>query len=377
MAILAPGPRLGFVLNPIAGMGGTVALRGSDGAEVLARALRLGARPVARKRARHALRAVAEIDSSISLLAAPGVMGCDLAEEVGLPAKPTGRVPAGETSADDTREAARVMVEAGVDLLLFAGGDGTARDIHGVVDEELPVLGIPTGVKMHSGVFAATPTAAGELAAKFLKSRGAAPTRLADVADVDEACIRAGQVSAQLCGVARVPSASSVLGSKSSQRTGDAELEAACAEVAAGLDPGAVYLFGPGSTTQRVLDQLGLQGALMGVDAVKDGRLIGLDLHEAALLELVSAEPDVRLVLGVIGGQGSLLGRGNQQLSPKVLRRARRDQITVVAGEEKLVALQPPVLRVDTGYGWLDRQLSGYIRVRVAPRRTMLMKVVS
>ena len=370
-------PRLGLLVNPIAGMGGRVALKGTDGPEVLAQALRRGARPVAPERARHALEAIARADASIGLLAAPGVMGEDLAAQAGLTARATGPAHPGQTTADDTRVAAREMLEAGVELLLFAGGDGTARDIHDAVDGALPVLGIPTGVKMHSGVFATTPSAAGEIAARFLTSPGALPVRDADVADIDEAGAREGRVSARLYGVARVPSATAVLSAKASPRSADGGLESACAELAGQLEPGVVYLFGPGTTTGRVLTQLGLEGTLLGVDAVKDGHVIGHDLDEHSLLQLLSTARDVRLVLGVIGGQGSLLGRGNQQLSPEVVRRVKRERITILASEEKLAGLQPPVLRVDTGDELLDRQLAGYIRVHVAPRRTMIMKVAA
>jgi predicted polyphosphate/ATP-dependent NAD kinase len=373
------GRRLGLLVNPIAGMGGRVALKGTDGPGVLAEARQRGARPLAAQRARRALEAIARVDRSIELLAAPGVMGEELAAEVGLSAQPTGLARSGETTAHDTWVAARAMLEAGVDLLLFAGGDGTARDIHDAVDGGLPVLGIPTGVKMHSGLFAATPTAAGEVAARFLAGPETALVREADVADIDEASVREGHVTARLYGVVRVPSAPAVLGAKAGHRPADAGLDALCTELAAQLEPAVVYVFGPGTTTGRVLAALGLEATVLGVDAVRDGELIGRDLDEASLLALLSPErePNLRLVLGVIGGQGSLLGRGNQQLSPEVMRRIGRERITILASEDKLAALAPMVLRVDTGDDLLDRELSGYVRVHVAPRRTMIVKVTS
>lgn len=373
----SPSARLGLLVNPIAGMGGRVALRGTDGVEVLTRARERGAKPVAPGRARRALETLVRLNPSIRVVAAPGGMGGDVAQAVGMTAVSTGPVRPGPTTAEDTRTAALAMLEAGVGLLLFAGGDGTARDIHDVVDGELPLLGIPTGVKMHSGVFASTPIRAGEIAAQFLTRHGDVGVRSAEIADLDEAHLRAGGITARLYGVARVPRVPGVLNAKAARPSDAVALQAACADVATALEPATVYLFGPGTTTGQVLAVLGLPSTLLGIDAVKDGRLTGQDLDEAALLALTAEEDRVHLVLGVIGGQGSLLGRGNQQLSPTVLRRIGRERITVLAGEDKLAALHPPVLRVDTGDDALDQELSGYIRVQVAPRRVMLMRVAA
>jgi predicted polyphosphate/ATP-dependent NAD kinase len=250
------------------------------------------------------------------------------------------------------------MCERGVSLLLFAGGDGTARDIHDAIGGELPLVGIPTGVKMHSGVFAATPAAAGAAAAAYL--RGATALHDAEIADADEA------LGTRLYGSARVPAQPALmLGAKASSPVADAALDALCAD----MDLSGLVLLGPGTTTAKIA-----RGTLLGVDAFRDGVLVGADLDEAGILALLEGE-DARLILGVVGGQGSLLGRGNQQLSPRVLRRLGRDAITVVAAADKLAALQPPVLRVDTGDDALDAELSGYIRVHTAPGRTIVMKV--
>jgi predicted polyphosphate/ATP-dependent NAD kinase len=246
----------------------------------------------------------------------------------------------------------------GVDLLLFAGGDGTARDIHDAIGADLPVVGIPTGVKMHSGVFAATPAAAGQAAAAYLNRPG--ELQSADIADVDEDAAREDRVATRLYGEARVPrSPRHLLAAKAPSPPADAGLQALC-EALRWL-PG-VTLLGPGTTTARIR-----KGTLLGVDVLEGGELIATDLDERALLELAAD----RLVLGVVGGQGSLLGRGNQQLSPRVLRRIR--DLTIVAAADKLVQLD--CLRVDTGDDALDAQLSGYTRVHTAPGRTMVMRV--
>jgi predicted polyphosphate/ATP-dependent NAD kinase len=360
-------PTLGLVVNPIAGMGGRVALRGTDGPEALREARARGAVPLAGERAR---RALARLPKEIRMIAAPGAMGADVAAVAGLRCETTGEARVSwaggektwggvaETTAADTCAAAAEMRARGVDLLLFAGGDGTARDIHDAIGDGLPLVGIPTGVKMHSGVFAATPDAAGLAAAAFL--RGADEVQLADIADVDEDAAREDRVATRLYGEARVPRAPRhILAAKAASPAADAGLQALC-ETLRWL-PG-VTLLGPGTTTARIL-----KGTLLGVDALVGGELVATDLDERRLLQL---DAD-RLILGVVGGQGSLLGRGNQQLSPRVLRNIK--DLTIVAAADKLVHLD--CLRVDTGDDELDRQLSGYTRVHTAPGRTMVMKV--
>ena len=255
-------------------------------------------------------------------------MGADVAAAAGLEYETTGAARVSwangggaETTAADTWAAAAEMRALGVDLLLFAGGDGTARDIHDAIGADLPLVGIPTGVKMHSGVFAATPDAAGAAAAAYL----AAPGELtrADIADVDEDAARQDRVATRLYGEARVPSAPRhILSAKAPSPAADSGLQALC-ETLRRL-PG-LTLLGPGTTTARIH-----KGTLLGVDALEDGELIAADLDERQLLQL---DAD-RLILGVIGGQGSLLGRGNQQLSPRVLRNIR--ELTIVAAADKL-----------------------------------------
>lgn len=374
---VAHRPRLGLLVNPIAGMGGRMGLKGTDGSATLSLARERGATPVAPDRARRALRRLASSGSPVSILAAPGTMGGTVAAESDLPTETTGPVAEGPTGPADTRAAAAEMLRRGVDLLLFAGGDGTARDIHDAIGAALPLVGVPTGVKMHSGVFAATPEAAGIAAERFLRAPADAWLHDAEIADVDEEAVRAGRVSTRLYGMARVPRLPGLMvaAKTPSAPAADAALDALCREVARGMDPRRLYLLGPGTTTAAVLAELGLRGTLLGVDAVIDGQLAGVDLDELGVLALLGEHADAALITGVVGGQGSLLGRGNQQLGPRVLRRLGRDRIQVLAASDKLLALTPPLLRVDTGDPALDRALSGHIRVHVAPHRTIVMKV--
>jgi predicted polyphosphate/ATP-dependent NAD kinase len=376
---MAAARRLGLVVNPIAGMGGRVALKGTDGEHALRLARERGAEPVAPQRAERALRRLAS-GPPVQMLAAPGTMGADLAAAAGLDVATTAAAavePGRDTRAADTRNAVAEMRERGVDLLLFAGGDGTARDILDTVGADLPLVGVPTGVKMHSGVFAATPDAAGAAACAYLEDPRPAALREAEIADVDEDAARHDRVATRLYGSALVPRLPNLmLGTKAPSATSaDVALDALCAQLAATLPRERVVLVGPGTTTARVLAHLGLHGTLLGVDAVRDGELVGVDLDERALLELLDGDRDALLLAGVVGGQGSLFGRGNQQLSPRVLRRLGRERIEILAAADKLLALVPPLLRVDTGDDALDAELCGYVKVHVAPDRTIVMKV--
>jgi len=307
----------------------------------------------------------------------------DLDPEAGTGTTAPATTGSGTTGAH-TERAARMLAEAGVDLLLFAGGDGTAGDIVRVVGARVPVLGIPSGVKMRSGVFASNPEAAGELTADFL-ALADRPVMAAEVVDLVELGVATGPaqtgpdgLALALIGQARVPNlgAGRLPGAKDSNfLASKALLEALCRSVADELEAGTLYLFGPGSTTGRILEVLGLRGSPLGVDAVMDRVLVGQDLSEEAIVELMGTSPSTKLVLGVIGGQGFLLGRGNQQLGRRVLSRLRSEDLIIVSAAEKLVALQPPLLRVDVGDEESFSWASGYRRVRVGPSRFMMMRV--
>jgi predicted polyphosphate/ATP-dependent NAD kinase len=375
---------LGLLVNPVAGMGGRVGLHGTDGPLRLAEARRRGAASVTGPRARRALLRLAGPD--VIVLAAPGPMGADAAAAAGLSVA-TIDLPLGpETKAEDTERAARMLADAGAALILFAGGDGTAGDIVRAIGRRAPILGIPSGVKMRSGVFAASPEAAGDLAAEFLalQRRPVATADVVDVVEMDGAEVGSGpsaddgSPSAELLGQASVPDlgAGRVPGPKSSSfLASNALVEALCRAVAGELVPGTLYLFGPGSTTGRILDVLGLTSSPLGVDAVLDGALVGADLAEEEIVELIDRAPSTKLVLGVIGGQGFLLGRGNQQLGAAVLSRIAPEDVIIVSAADKLVALQPPVLHIDVGDEAAFDWTTGFRRVRVGPHRFMMMRV--
>ena len=154
--------RLGVIVNPVAGIGGPVALKGSDGSDTLERARRLGAKPGSPGRAVQMLRGLASY-GEVEVFTYPGEMGRDEAVAAGVEHSVIGRIETEFTSAIDTIRAARDLDEAGVELLAFVGGDGTARDVLEAVGADLPTIGVPAGVKMHSSVFAVNPRRAAEV----------------------------------------------------------------------------------------------------------------------------------------------------------------------------------------------------------------------
>jgi predicted polyphosphate/ATP-dependent NAD kinase len=270
------------------------------------------------------------------------------------------------------------MQEADVDLIVFSGGDGTARDVVDIVGLGIPVLGIPCGVKMHSGVFAVTPEAAGRLLADFSRGGGTKiGYRRAEVMDIDETALRDGHLSACLYGYARVPHLRNLMqNAKATPPLGDeAMLDALGHEIAEEMRPGATYLIGPGTTAKRVLSALGVQGALLGLDVVRDHQVIASDVSADDALKLAGDGP-LAIIAGVTGGQGFVFGRGNQQIKPEAIRRAWPDDVIILASAEKLAFLPRPELIVDSGDPVLDAQIRGYACVRTAPRRSVMMRLV-
>lgn len=371
--------RIGLIVNPVAGLGGPAGLKGTDGGlDVVRRALDLGAVPRATERAGRALAHLRPLAGCIELMAAPGAMGEALARGQGFAVETVGEAAEPTTDAH-TRAAAAAMTARGVDLILFAGGDGTARDVlDGAPDA--PLLGIPTGVKMHSAVFATSPDAAGRMAALVAGDTGGRLRwRHGEVMDLDEAAIREGRVAAALHGYARVPVERTLMqnGKAGSGRVDDDVALAGLADrLVAGMARGMVYVLGCGQTMRLIKRRLGGEGTLLGVDVALDGRLIATDVDEARLMRLVANAP-AHVIVGVTGGQGFVFGRGNQQIAAPVLARIGRNAVTIVTSEAKLTSLDPACLHVDTGDAAVDAMLSGYMRVHTAPGRSMMMRVAA
>jgi predicted polyphosphate/ATP-dependent NAD kinase len=277
-------------------------------------------------------------------------------------------------SAEDTRSLVAAM-QGKVDLILFCGGDGTARDVAAANTSGVPILGIPAGVKMHSGVFARSPERAGQAAATYLKDADS-PVELVEILDIDEAARRDGRLSARLFTVARSPVARGI---RQNPKAGEgdlvAETDAALAEYVRRMQPDCLYILGPGTTMAALKNRLG-GGTLLGVDLARNGSIIARDQTEAQLLDRMNTDDPARIVLTVVGGQGFILGRGNQQISARVINRVGRERIDVICASDKLNALNPQELTVDTGDVALDAQLSGYWQVTTGPGRRQVVRVV-
>ncbi|WP_129116985.1 ATP-NAD kinase family protein [Halegenticoccus tardaugens] len=350
--------RIGVVVNPVAGMGGRVGLKGTDGKVEEARAR--GAQPRAPERARRALSALRANAPDAEILSYGGPMGESAAREAGLDPDVVGRPDDEETTAADTKRAVEAFLDRGVDLVLFVGGDGTAADVADALGgSETPMLGVPAGVKVYSSVFAVSPEDAGEVAAAFDR------TEAREVMDIDEDDYRAGEVRPELRAVARVPVADDL---QSSKQLGGGTVEALAAGVAAEVEPGVTYVLGPGSTVGAVKRALGFEGSPLGVDVWREGEVLVRDGSEAEILDALGERNVV--VVSPIGGQGFVFGRGNPQLSPDVIRRC---DVEVVASRAKLDDLG--VLRVDTDDPALDEALRGWTKVRVGRFERRMMRI--
>lgn len=352
---------IGVVVNPIAGMGGRVGLKGTDG--VLEEARRRGAEPRAPERATKALRALRDADPDVRVLAYGGRMGADEARDAGFDPEIVGDPAGDETTAADTRAAVEAFVDGGVDLVLFVGGDGTAVDIAETLDDldsNTPILGVPAGVKVYSSVFAVRPEAAGRIAASFERTEGR------EVNDIDEDAYREGEVRAELKAVVEVPVAEQL---QSSKQLAGGTVESLAEGVADDIEDGVTYVLGPGSTVGAVKEALGFPGSPLGVDVWRDGEVLVRDATEDDILAHLG-ERNV-IVVSPIGGQGFVFGRGNHQISPEVIRRS---EVEVVASRRKLDDIG--ALRVDTGDEDVDESLRGWVRVRTGRFERRLVKVV-
>jgi predicted polyphosphate/ATP-dependent NAD kinase len=372
--------KLGFLINPIAGIGGSVALKGSDGEGIAERAMLLGASPKSNERAAQALEILQPYNDQIEIYTASNNMGEQCAKKLGFSVNVVYQAQDdNHTKAQDTENATQALIEANVDLLLFAGGDGTARNICHIAGQHFPVLGIPAGCKIHSGVYAITPKAAGRVVELMVTKQLVTVTE-ADVMDIDESLFREGIVKAKRYGEMQIPcELRYVQATKSGGKELDElVLQDIAADVIEQMDDD-LYIIGSGSTTAFLMEELGLQNTLLGVDVVEKHTLLASDITEPDLWQLIHQHSGqkIKLVITLIGGQGHIFGRGNQQLSPRIIKAIGRENIIIIATKSKLNALNNRPLIADTGDAELDQALSGYMKITTGYKDQVLYPVAS
>jgi len=335
-------------------MGGAVGLKGTDGKIILQKAIALGAKPVATQRAETFLSELSPTKPHLTLIVGPGEMGERQAKKLNYTYYAIGEDKK-ETTSEDTQTVAKAILDAGVDLLVFCGGDGTTRDIQRAIDLKVPVLGVPTGVKMHSALFAVNPQAAARVAMRYLWSE--LPIREAEVMDVDENEFRKGRLSAELYGYMLSPFEPHLIqGNKMATPMTENELEnqaAIAVYIIEEMQPDVLYIMAPGTTTRTVADLLDQKKTLLGVDLLENNKIVAPDVNEQQILQALKGKT-AHIIVTPIGGQGFIFGRGNQQISNRVIRQVGLKNITIIATKSKLDRLSS--LRVDTSDPELDKE---------------------
>ena len=362
---------IGLIVNPVAGMGGSVGLKGTDG-ETYKKALELGAKPVTPERTKDCLSRI-ESKDDITLFVAPGRMGEEYVEAFDMPFTVIGAVGE-ETSAEDTQRIATEMVNHGVELLIFVGGDGTARDIYDAIDSKVPVVAVPSGVKIFSSVFAVSARAAAEMVDAFVEGTDVTEE---EVLDIDEEAFREDRLASRLYGYLLVPNVRRFLQrGKAASNVSVSSIESKneiAAYIVEEMDQETLYLLGPGTTLEAIAAEMEVPKTLLGIDAVFGGELVGTDLNEKGILGLFERYGKRKIIVTPIGGNGFIFGRGSKQFTPEVIKRVGRENIVVVGTRDKLSRLD--CLRVDTGDFELDELLCGYMEVVVDYKEGMMVKV--
>ncbi|MCK5562120.1 MAG: ATP-NAD kinase family protein [Thermoplasmata archaeon] len=360
--------KLGFLINPIAGMGGAVGLKGTDG--VLAEALNRGAQPLASERATKAL--VNFQDLELEILTCSGPMGEAVLKELGLPHQVVYNYE-GDSTAEDTVNAVKIFLEHHASFILFCGGDGTARDVYRAAANMVPMLGIPAGVKMHSAIFAVNPKIVGTLVKGYAFENY--PLKDAEIMDIDEDDYRDGRLSVKLFGYAEMPYQELLVQSSKQiyQVPGESDSKEAIAKYVLELmEDDAVYIMGAGSTVKAVGDALGIDKSLLGVDVVKNGQILQKDASEKEIMGCMGDKP--KIIVSLIGAQGFIFGRGTQQISSKIIKKVGKKNLIIIATPYKL--FHTPELRVDTNDEELDKELEGYFKLISGYHQMTVRKIV-
>ncbi|MFX1374210.1 MAG: ATP-NAD kinase family protein [Promethearchaeota archaeon] len=364
--------KIGFIINPIAGMGGSVGLKGTDG-EIYKKAIEMGAKSIIPQRINQFL-SYLENKENILMLVAPGVMGETYLNNEGFKLQVIGEIQQ-FTSAADTKRIARQMVQKGIILLVFCGGDGTARDIYDAIGLETPVVAIPAGVKMYSSVFALNPKAAAYILDEFLKE--SVEIHEKEILDIDEEFVRKDVLKVKLYGYLKVPKISRLVQSSKTGSIISRTIEENKQEITQffidTMDNNTLYLLGPGTTVKAITDKLNLPKTLLGIDAIYNKKIVGLDLNERGILGLLNKYSNVKIIISPIGGQGFIFGRGNKPFTPKILKLIGTQNIIIIATREKMRDIN--CLNVDTGDIEVDNMFTGLVKVVIGYREELVIQI--
>ncbi|NHJ03053.1 MAG: ATP-NAD kinase [Candidatus Heimdallarchaeota archaeon] len=379
---------IGLIINPIAGMGGKVGLKGTDGIDIQEEAIKRGAVPIAPSRTKRLIQELVKFPeiNELEFLVPEGIMGENtlktisgnfrwkVINQLSIPIS---------TSRIDTINAAKVLKRYRVDLIIFVGGDGTARDIIDAVGDNFPVLGIPSGVKMHSGVFVQGIDKGVQLIRQFIRDRIQFVTT--EIIDLDESAFRDNRINTKIYGIGLVPSNLRFMQVSKSVSTHQdlisENMEAIMQSFKKTISQDRLYILGAGSTLKMLAKAFGDnvydQKTLLGIDLILNNMIIAKDVSENdILLALKKYKYDsVKIIVTPIGGQGFIFGRGNQQLSAKIIKDIGINNIEIVATQSKIQNLPKKRLFVDTGSKNLDKKLFGYMKVLIDFDMYIMIKI--
>lgn len=365
--------KIGFLVNPVAGLGGQAGMKGSDSLKGRRAALGLGYEKTAGERAYECMTRIRD-EADCHMIAPEGEMGGNILTKAHIPYESLGK-PREITAKEDTLHYAQLLRNRNVDLLVFCGGDGTARDIYEAVGEQLPVLAVPAGVKMYSACYAVSPYQAGDLLKSFIRgSRISLEYR--EIMDIDEERLDDPSVTLALYGFlqsihdgARLQRGKEICPQEPSGR------ELLADHIISAMDEQSLYIIGPGSTTYCLKEKLTGRGTLRGVDIAKGKNIILKDTDEQSIYRLLGEGMPARIIVTCIGGNGFLFGRGNQQISPRIIRAVSKENLILAVTKEKLATLRGNPMLVDTGDRNTDMYLCGYYKIAVDSHETVLYRV--
>ncbi|MBY9005679.1 MAG: ATP-NAD kinase family protein [Candidatus Lokiarchaeota archaeon] len=372
---------LGLIINPIAGMGGAVGLKGTDGKEILEKALSLGAKPNSYNRTKELLINLKSIKKKILFLTCPKFMGEYILEDLGFnydviehPIFDNYK-DIYDTTAENTKIAVNLLNKNhNLKLLIFVGGDGTARDVQSVIDKQKPCIGVPAGVKIYSGVFARKPKLAADLIIKYLWEE--VPLCESEVLDIDEKEYREGRLVSRQYGVLLTPfepnySQSSKMGTPNSDMSNQ---ERIAKRIVENMENDIYYLLGPGTTIKAITDLLNQEKSLLGVDLLLNNKIIAFDLNEKDILEFINKKP-MKIIVSPIGRQGFLFGRGNLQFSSNIIEKVGLENILILSTKYKLENIPDCKLKLDTRDSKLDNKMKGFYKIIVDYDEVIIYKI--